>query len=292
MIKIIYEKTVYIPVEEIIRSGILSPEQLQDAEAVEIPLCGKALSELTLNRLLMGTAEEVKADYTRVDTLSSRVSDIQAVKPLKFLFLSTLEKNEEKIAKQIEEEAKRETEKAVTELCNKDKPLLETYKKTKERAEHFVKEYSGYLKDIGLTMQFITRIGNTAGLTCFLAGDGIFYEIYLPEWEDEDILRIKKENGSVTISEPEETDERELVKTADRDFRKYTAMENIWWCLSNLDVNNDFSDEINCDKGGIYFCADISMIIRFINPVAFPKIAYINGIAEITEETILPVQTG
>ena len=73
-----------------------------------------------------------------------------------------------------------------------------------------------------------------------------------------------------------------------RDFRGYSVSENIFWCLCNLSVKNDFVDEVDYHSGCINMSANLELILKYLNPKAAPHKLFVNGVVNLKKETIVP----
>ena len=290
MTKIIYHDKIYIPLKALLDKCQVEDAVFQDC-ITDIPNIGRAVSEEDCNRLIQDGVLSMPVEMTKVETLSAKINSIKKFAPLKFMFLSKLEKDKEKIIDKIQQEEKEEIANAICKISDNSKLAEKAEKKFQDAKTSM--ERNDELKKFGLSLQCITEIVNGyIGFMFFLAGKGIFYELYENGLEDMneifDTMTIE-DNHICFYAQDDEEMHKLTPEDADRDFRDYTPIENICWCLSNKDVKNEFSDYICYFGDGIYFDIKITMIMKLINPKSFSDTIFINGIPEtISAEEIVP----
>ena len=299
MIKILKDEKVYIPVSEIRECGITVkiPQYIKESH----PVCGTMILEEDYNAILASDTELLEKngghpELTRVSSLACKIKDINALSPLKYMFLISMKMDKDAAIQKIEEENKEEIRKEQESICVPEKVLAQKYNK----CVAFLQENEKYIEEkltaCGLQLQFLTEIGEAKkpGLMCFVAGVNVFYQIYISEWRKEDFDRFeKKKDGVLIVPEPEEYEDAEvnpenIEAEESRDFRNYTVRENLAWCLQNIQVKNDFADELNYYKDGIHFCVNIRLFAKLINHKAFPETLFVDGLVEFEEDTIVP----
>ena len=302
MIKLFDGERVLIPVKEIkdflhwVAMGCIDPSTLIDIDGY--PPC---LEESTYNQLLVQVADkdgkelDEDIELTKVTSLTTQMQSAKALRPLKHIVLHKLLPNEE-IVPTILAEEEEEREKLVARLTKEAPESSNRFVKTLQFLNRNADTFKKVLAEYGLELQYMTEIKNgRAGLLTFLVGNNIFYEIHLNDWaDDHDINLISIKNDTLILPDvygdfPDNFGtERIELKNAGGDFRKHTVRENLFWCLSHLNVRNEFTDEVSYDDGGIHFHANIALITKLINPVAFPEWTFIEGIADITKKEIVP----
>ena len=291
--KVLVGEKVYIPINELAMKGLyhliakdINPyeEKLEDF--------GICIEEQRLNAALLSNSEAFEAngnhiEMTRIDSLDVRIKNIKSIAPLKFLFFLNYEKDKKTVEKMIAEDEKKEKERIINEFMS-EKERVKKYKKLVEFYTENKNEISSILSKHGLSLQFLTEISNkAAGMIGFLVGKGVFYHIWnIEDWGLEDYRNIETgSDGEIIIQDPQE-EEPEIIP-ADRivrDFSSYTASENLIWCLYNLDLKNDYTDEFNYMSGGINFMFKSSLFVKLINHKAFPEFVLIDGMVEIDEK--------
>ena len=147
-------------------------------------------------------------------------------------------------------------------------------------------------------MQVLTSIKSTNNmdLDVFVVGKGIFYRITnYGDYEQWDNLYTDN-NGNLILpfcdydSKSSEEIKINLSQSGiDRDFREYTVIENMIWCIENLPVTEieDYEyDVIGCDLKTIKFSVSIEFLIKMIRPDAVSTL-FIDKVVEIDNECYL-----
>lgn len=274
MLRIIDGKNIYIPLTEIEADfSILRPYVTQACDT-------DVISESDYNYLVHTGKISGALSLTKVRTLAAEKKGINDLKPLKFLVLTGFGKSHEEIVHEIEEETKNELKRAVSLLLNGNPVNVDydTMLKLVREAES-----KPTLTEAELTLQCLTKIANgRCALQCFLAGEGIFYELYADMDQLSDIDTLKCDSD-ITFWDSTECDDVILSRMNKRDFRQYSVLENILWCLQNLDVDNEFTDEVSYHEGGLSLSVDLPLVMKYINPASFADVLYIEGAADIRE---------
>ena len=81
----------------------------------------------------------------------------------------------------------------------------------------------------------------------------------------------KTDDGFSFFNPASEGKETVHIRPCGYEFREHTPLQNIQWVLCNMPLKNDFTDEVNCNEGGIYLTANIQLIMKCFNSVAFPE---------------------
>lgn len=292
MLKILKGRKVYIPVSELKKKSI----DIQfPRNVVEKSDLGDMVPESVFNLYLTSDDELLRkndgyVEMTKVKSLSCEIEDLIHIRPLQMMFLrSQTGMDEETALKEIEKDTEKSIERTIALLMTEKPDLTDSFKKTVSLLEEHGKCIEEILGKYGLSLQFLTEIHNKAGLICFLAGENVFYQVYLDDWEKEDFERVRVDGDKITIPEPQEYEDTvEKVTDYGRDFRKYTVRENLAWCIQNLPLENEITDEVNYRKDSISFFVNIVLLVKLFNSASFPDVLFIDGIANVREQTILP----
>ena len=67
----------------------------------------------------------------------------------------------------------------------------------------------------------------------------------------------KTDDGFSFFNPASEGKETVHIRPCGYEFREHTPLQNIQRVLCNMPLKNDFTDEVNCDEGGIYLTANI-----------------------------------
>lgn len=298
MIKLIKDDTVYIPVSQLLKAGFnfVFPS---DSVVIDDDY-GFLVSEDVFNRVLIENPElfeqnKHRFEITRVSSIGSKIDDMVRIRPLKYMFLKSLGVSDDDAVDKILLDDAVDTSQEIKTLCSGDGCFADRY----VSLVSFLKEnrsiIDAKLSACGLKLQFLTELHKTsAGLTCFVAGKGIFYEIYINDWDIEDFARFAVIDGSkLVIPDPDDPEDvifdlNECLSFCDRDFSKYSVRENILWCLTNLNVSNDIQDEIVCRAGGILFSVSVSMVMKFMNKISFSTDYYLDGVVDFDKHILVP----
>ena len=295
MIKIFDGEKVYIPTNEIpdmlhwTAIGLISSENFS-----EVPHYGPCIEESVYNRLLAECAEkegselEEDLEFTKVISLSAQIDNVKAIRPLKTLFLSTFLSKEE-IKQSLDAEDAAEKEKLLKVLTDGKSCNMSSYQTAVAYLINNSRTLHSVLTEAGLVLQHITEIkDDTVGLISYLAGKDVFCQVYLTDWDEELASYIKLDDDTLMIPSPYSEEGVEFVSLTNtgRDFSKYTARENLFWCVTNLDVTNDFTDEITCSNGGVDFSMSLEMLVKLFNDKAFSNHIFADGMIDVAERII------
>ena len=153
------------------------------------------------------------------------------------------------------------------------------------------------IRSLGLDVQVLTSIkgANIMDLDVFVVGKGIFYRMTNYDYEECNNLYTDS-NGDLILpfcdfdsNCPDELEINLSQSGIDRDFREYTVIENMIWCIENLPVTEieDYEyDVIGCDLKTIKFSVSIELLIKMIRPDAVSTL-FIDKVVEIDNECYL-----
>lgn len=261
---------------------------------VEIPGCRKCIAETDFNLLISDDKELFKKmgmlEVTKVETLRSEITSIISFQPLKFM-----------MAKEYLNMMKIKTG------CKSEQQYVEKYEIPKEFDEalqrfmnshhdnSYYKSMINYLKnkecfdldkirELGLDIQYLSSITSDGSMTLevFVVGKGIFYSV-LEDDEGEQWNEIHiDEMGNIKLpyfSYYSDRVEERIINLShtevDRDFSKYNTVENIQWCIQNLNMKGieDYEfDVLGYHSDAIDLRIHTDLLVKMIVPDAIDTI--------------------
>lgn len=294
--KLIQDDKVYLPLSDVVKAlgykqNVFISKYPTIIEDVYGVLC---VRETDYNNLLVENEDALSTqgqiEVTKIETLRSKIDCVLGFQPLKAIFARDLlpilaarhgcDSVEEYI---IQHEIPEEKRKALTELMQ-DKQShsgytgLVDYLQDKERFD------IEKIRSVGLDVQFLTTLDCTGKLLldAYVVGKGIFCNITefgdYQQWNDMYI----DDNGDLILPwcayDSTEYEERliNLSKVEnERDFSKYNAIENMIWCIKNMDVDvlEDYEFSVfGCYEDTINFGMPIELLVKLIKPDAIDNI--------------------
>jgi hypothetical protein len=182
--------------------------------------------------------------------------------------------------KQIDFPNELEKEKELLKIKTDFNEKINKYKEDIEAGKAAVKNIP--FDKYGLELQHLTIIEDgKLSFKSYYVGDGIFYFI-MPEYMGDDIWEEAEEkNGTIKMPSADYSDGYfVLSKEVDRDFRKYSVMENIIWCVQNIEGKDEWQDYIEIRKGGVSIDVNKMFLMKLINPRKDGNTYYIEGFPE------------
>lgn len=251
----------------------------------------QCISEFDYNNLLSANNEALsrqgQIEITKVETLRSEINSMINIKSLELAcscannYLNIMADKtgcsslEEYILKhEIPEEKKRILQQLMqtNEHRNKSYHDKVEYLRDKEQFDMDIIRYHG------LDVQFLTSIESNGDmeLQAYVVGKGVFYNVTdYGDYALWNALHTNKE-GDVILpwynynSNNPKTLMINLSKSnIDRDFSKFNVVENILWCIANLDVKalEDYECSVFEYKDDtIDFCMPIELLAKMIRP--------------------------
>ena len=287
MTKFLMDDKVYIPVDEL--SGRMNADVDALSKYIVTTPYAQVISEEDFNMLLQNGMLNIEEndnhiELTKVETLETKIKTINSFRPLKYMFLSGFE-DDQTIKERIEKEAEEDIAKEMERLSN-DEGFRKKIEEKIQEGKELERKTSQILKPFGLTIQTVTELHDgRIGITYFIAGKGIFYDIF-----DEDLKNFLDtfiyENDTLKWFSDNYADWTEIKPECSRDFRNYKPTWNIRWCLSNLQMKNDFSDYVSYTGTGIELSIGISFLMKFLNPYNEPNHLFVNGIPDVSGKTV------
>lgn len=310
--KIFHNSKVYLKVTDVAKVFNRKITDFKEAHSdmiTKISSCGDCISETNFNQLLADDStamnKQGQIEITKVESLRTKTDAVMSFQPFKMLLgrnmlqqlavLKGCRSIEEYITKY---ELPGEMNKALSELLqNHDKN--NSYSEMVDYLFHKSEEFDiEKVRLFNLDVQVLTCIqcDGRADLEAFVVGKGVFYRVTnLGDYELWNLLH-EDDNGDLILlycdynSNPVEERNINISKCKiDRDFREYNVIENIIWCIENLQVTEieDYEyDVIGCDLDNIKFSVPIELLIKMIRPDAVSTV-YIDKIIDFEHEGYL-----
>ena len=309
--KIFYKNKVYLPVDDARKALGLKTQndfiQSYGYMVTKIKGAGNCISETDYNDLLSRNKDALsKQEYleiTKVDTLRSKINMTISMYPLKFIF-----------GKDYFEAMARQYGCTSAEDYIYKYDLPQEKKKCLEEISHLEEENTGYRKDVqllkdkskidisklkqcGLEIRHITTIECTGRmkLRSYIVGVGVFHEFSEFDYQEWDRISVN-ENGNIILPyynyDSPDSEERLIdlsESIVDRDFRNYSIVENIIWCIENLKVValEDYEYGVfSLDDDTIKFDVPADLMAKIIRPDSISTF-FVDGIVEYNEKLYL-----
>lgn len=149
------------------------------------------------------------------------------------------------------------------------------------------------VRSFGLNMQYLTSIecDGRLSLNAYVVGKGVFHRITdLGDYELWNDMYVD-ENGDIILPYYNyDYQEENLINISsvqiDRDFSKYNAIENMIWCIYNLNVEaiEDYEMAVfSMYEDTIKFDMPLELLVKMIKP---------DAVSTIYTDRIIDVETG
>ena len=304
--KLIHDSKVYLPLSDVVKALGYKRKKFYDkySSLIEYIKGVKVIKETDYNNLLVEnqSALEVQGqiEVTKIETLRSKIDSVMSFQPLKVaLARDYLQMMATRTGcKSVEEyivvhEIPEEKQKALTELMQDGKSNA-NYLKMIEYLRTFDMDK---LRSFGLDMQYLVSIDcmGRVDIDAYIIGVGVFCKVTdlgdYASWEE---LYID-ENGNVILpyyncdsKNPEDREKKINLSepVVEHDFREGNVVENMLWCIRNLDVDvlEDYEFDVFglCD-GVIDFSMGIELLVKLIKP---------DAVSTIYTDRIIDAETG
>ncbi len=301
--KIIQDNKIYLPLSDAIKALGYKRKRFYDkySSLIENIKGIKVIKETDYNNLLSenesALSQQGQIEVTKIETLRSKIDSVMSFQPLKVaLARDYLQMMATRTGcKSVEEyilvhEIPEEKQKALTELMQESKANSNYINMVK-----YLRTFDmDKLHSFGLDMQYLVSIDGIGrvDIDAYMVGKGVFCKVTDLEdyaaWEELDI----DENGNVILPYynydakiPEDRDKRINLSNPviEHDFRDGNVIENMLWCIENLDVDTleDYEFDVFglCDDV-IDFSMGIELLVKLIKPDAINTI-YTDRIIDI-----------
>lgn len=289
-IKLIQDNKVYLPLSDVVKAlGYKRADFINENSQLIEKISGvSCIQETDYNNLLSENEKALQKqgqiEVTKIETLRSKIDCVLSFQPLKMLFAreylqmmanrTGCRSSEEYI---LTHEIPKEKRKAVQELMQ-DEKSNSMYRSMIEYLNDKEQFDIEKIRSFGLDVQYLVSIkcDGRVGIDVFVVGQGVFHyitdfgdyaswnEMYIDDNED---LLLPWCNFDA--KEPEE----ELINLSkvriDRDFSKYNAVENMIWCIENLDVEvmEDYENSVfSMYEDTIKFDMSLELLMKIIKP--------------------------
>lgn len=288
--KLIHESKVYLKLSDVVKAlGYKRADFINENSQLIEKISGvSCIQETDYNNLLSENEKALQKqgqiEVTKIETLRSKIDCVLSFQPLKMLFAreylqmmanrTGCRSSEEYI---LTHEIPKEKRKAVQELMQ-DEKSNSMYRSMIEYLNDKEQFDIEKIRSFGLDVQYLVSIkcDGRVGIDVFVVGQGVFHyitdfgdyaswnEMYIDDNED---LLLPWCNFDA--KEPEE----ELINLSkvriDRDFSKYNAVENMIWCIENLDVEvmEDYENSVfSMYEDTIKFDMSLELLMKIIKP--------------------------
>jgi hypothetical protein len=310
--KVIHNNNVYLKVSDVAKVFNMKMADFKQSHSdiiEKIPACADCILETEFNKLLSEDSSAMEKqgqlEITKIESLRAKTDAVISFQSFKMLLGRSMLQQlaDMKGCKSIEEyittyELPKEMNEALKEfiqMSESNTDYTEMVDYTFHKTEKFDIEK---IRSFGLDVQVLTSIksANNMDLDVFVVGKGIFYRITnYGDYEQWDNLYTDN-NGNLILpfcdydSKSSEEIKINLSQSGiDRDFREYTVIENMIWCIENLPVTEieDYEyDVIGCDLETIKFSVSIELLIKMIRPDAVNTL-FIDKVVDIDNECYL-----
>lgn len=264
----------------------------------------QCVKEADYNNLLSqnegALSKQGQIEVTRIETLRSKIDSVMGFQGLKMLlardFLQMMaartgcKSSEEYI---ITHEIPKEKQKALQELMQENAYSRKSYQDMIDYLHDKERFDIEKLRSFGLDIQYLTKIKNDGrlDLDVFVVGQGLFYRVTdLGDYELWNDMYVN-DNGDIMLpSYNYDYQEEELINLSqiniERDFSKYNAVENMIWCINNLNVEamEDYEMSVfSMYESTIKFDMPLELLVKVIKP---------ETVDTIYTDRVIDVETG
>lgn len=305
--KIINDSKVYLKASDVAKALGYSKKQdfiNEHSQFVEKISGIQCIRETDYNNLLseniMALQKQGQIEVTKIETLRSKIDAVISLQGLKLLlardFLQMMadrtgcsSKEEYLILHEIPEEKR----KALQELVQKNETSKKYYMDMIDYLNNKEKFDIDKVRSFGLNMQYLTSIecDGRLSLNAYVVGKGVFHRITdLGDYELWNDMYVD-ENGDIILPYYNyDYQEENLINISsvqiDRDFSKYNAIENMIWCIYNLNVEaiEDYEMAVfSMYEDTIKFDMPLELLVKMIKP---------DAVSTIYTDRIIDVETG
>ena len=304
--KLIQDNKVYLPLSGVVKAlGYKRADFINEYSQLVEKVSGvQCIRETDYNNLLAenesALSKQGQIEVTKIETLRSKIDSVMSFQGLKFaLARDYLQMMAARTGcKSVEEyvlthEIPKEKHKALSELMQDGKGNSNYLK----MIEYLKTLDMDKLHSFGLDMQYLVSIDcmGRVDIDAYMIGVGVFCKVTdlgdYASWEE---LHID-ENGNVILpyynydaKNPE--DREKMINLSDpvvkHDFREGNVIENMVWCIENLNVTalEDYEYAVFGYYGeSIDFSMSIELLIKIIKP---------DAISTIYTDRVIDIETG
>ena len=304
--KIINDNKVYLKVSDVAKALGYSKAQdfINEHSSLVEKISGvQCVRETNYNNLLSENEDALKAqgqiEVTKIETLRSKIDAVMSFQPLKLAlardYLQMMadrtgcKSSEEYI---ITHEIPEEKRKALQELMQQ-KENNSSYKSMIEYLQDKERFDLDKVRSFGLDIQYLISIDCTGSvhMDSYVVGNGVFYSFTelgdYEQWND----MYYDENGDVILPWYDYVkNEKQLINLSkvdiNRNFNKYNVIENMLWCIENLEVTaiEDYEWEVFSHHGDtVDFSMSIELLVKIIKP---------DAVSTIYTDKLIDLETG
>ena len=262
---------------------------ITDNSIVSIDGFGECITEADFNQLLdtRFMAMPVRHQLTRFETLDDKAGVLINMYPLKLLVAGDYFKSKATLMRlsvddyiekvDFPDELAKAKDEILRELSVSDK-----VKKYCDALRFAFSDIKCFLRDHGIRIQHLTTWNKgSIHIRSYYVGQGAFWSF------DPDMTLIdywssafELEDGTLRVpSDGYDESYFDLTKDVDRDFSQYSVIDNLIWCVQNINgVSDEFSDSVEYHYGGVRFDVDKIFLSKLLNPSCFKDVYYFDGL--------------
>ena len=304
--KIFHNDIVYLKLSDVIKALRYKRKDFADkySQLIEKISNIPCIKETDYNNLLAenekALSQQGQIEITKIETLRSKINTVMSFQPLKFaLMRDYLQKIAARTGcKSAEEyiilhELPKEKQKSLQELMHKN----ETSKKYYQEMIDYLNDKERFdvekVRSFGFDLQYLTSIESDGrlNLEVFVVGKGVFHRVTdLGDYELWNDMYLDDNRHIILPSYNYDCHEEQLIDLSvadiDRDFSKYNAVENMIWCIENLNVDamEDYESSVfSMYEDRIKFDMPLELLVKLIR---------LDKVDTIYVDKVIDVETG
>lgn len=307
--KFIQDNKVYLLLSDVVKA--LGCKRLdfinEHSQLVEKIIGVLCVQETDYNNLLAenetALSNQGQIEVTKIETLRSKVDTVMSFQPLKFVlardYLQMMAARTG--CKSMEEyvlvhEIPEEKQKALQELIQKNEYSKNSYQKMIDYLNNREKFDAEKVRSFGFDLQYLTSIKSDGrlNLDAFIVGQGVFHRVTnFGDYELWNEMYMDEKEHILLPWYNYDYQEEQLINLSetniDRDFSKYNVVENMIWCIENLNIQalEDYEYSVfSMYEDTIKFDMCLELLVKLIKSDVVDTI-YIDKIIDVETEDYL-----
>ena len=253
--------------------------------------CGQCITEDEFNFVFNEYFPDASAvmQFTTFDTLDVKAGELIRMYPMKRMFAedmfmmkaSALGLTIDEYIESVDYPTELEKERAKMQMRYDIAEKITAYK---QAIEDGIKAVSNIpFEKYGFEFQHVAVLEDGhINFKTYYVGDGVFRDVQLElmgddVWEEAEV----RDNGLFIPSADYFEGGFLLKNTTKRDFRKYSAYENVLYCLDTIPSIDEWTDYIELRCGGVNISLSKTFLMKLLNSKSCPSVYYFDGIPEI-----------
>ena len=257
--KLFHEGKVYLQLLDVVKAlGYKRADFINEYSQLVEKISGiQCIKETDYNNLLSKNEKALSVqgqiEVTKIETLRSNINSIMSFQPLKVAFARNYlqmmaartgcKSAEDYILKhELPKEKRKEIESLIRQNATSKKYYQEMIDYLNDKESFDIEK----VRSFGLELQYLTSIKSDGrlNLDVFVVGQGVFHRVTnLGDYELWNDMYLDDKGHLILPSYNYDYHEEQLIDLSvsdiDRDFSKYNPVENMIWCIKNLDVMED-----------------------------------------------------